>query len=344
MNKVFREDAMHLIERIDLSPLEGKTVLVTGATGLIGKGIVFALQTWNEQRAKREIGILALVRDQEKAIRQLGEENLGLRYLVGDVCQVEIPDGAADYILHTAGQTSSLAFIQNPVETIQVTLDGTRNLLEYARRNPVKRFVFLSTMEVYGNPTTEEKIDEAHFSTLDSMDVRSCYPLSKRMCENLCVSYCSEYQVPAVVLRLTQTFGPGVRYEDRRVFAEFARCAIEKKDIILKTEGATKRQYLYTADAVRAMLTVLLRGENGQVYNVANQSSYCSIREMAELVAREIAHNEIAVRVELDDIRKYGYAPTLYMNLDTAKIEGLGWQADYDLKQMFERTIETMIR
>ena len=134
------------------------------------------------------------------------------------------------------------------------------------------------------------------------MKVRTSYPESKRMCESLCTAYASQYSVPVKVLRLTQTFGPGVRYDDGRVFAEFARCAIERRNIVLHTDGATRRSYLYTADAVSAILTVLLKGIAGEAYNAANEATFCSIREMAQLVCSECAGGKIGVEIQLEEI------------------------------------------
>ncbi len=175
------------------------------------------------------------------------------------------------------------------------------------------------------------------------MQPRSCYPESKRLCEVLCASWQKEYGVPVRVLRLTQTFGPGVRYDDGRVFAEFARCVIEGRDIVLKTEGLTCRSYLYTADAVSAILTVLLRGSDGEAYNAANEETYCSIREMADLAARECAEGKIKVRIEADkDPSVFGYAPTLHMNLDTSKLRALGWHPSCGLAESYRRMIKSM--
>lgn len=132
------------------------------------------------------------------------------------------------------------------------------------------------------------------------MSVRACYPESKRMCENLCACYMKEYGVPVNIVRLTQTFGPGVEYDDGRIFAELARCVIEKRDIVLHTKGETKRNYLFTKDAVNAIITVLLHGENGQAYNAANEETYCSILEMANMVAKKCGKGDIKVKIELE--------------------------------------------
>lgn len=203
--------------------------------------------------------------------------------------------------------------------------------------------LYLSSMEVYGAPLTDKLIPETQGCTLDSMTVRSCYPIAKRLCENLCASYASEYGVPGKAIRLAQTFGPGVSMNDGRVFAEFARDAIHGSDIELQTAGTSKRMYLYTADAVTAILTVLLSGKIGEAYNAANSETYCSIVEMAQLVVHEIAHDSIKVHVpmiKLDADSKF--SPPHHLNLDTSKIYKLGWRPSVGLREMYLRMMATM--
>lgn len=312
-----------------------KRVLVSGATGLIGQEIVKFLLRENEH-------VIALVRNIERAESMFGKPTRNLEYIIGDICDIKPQKMDVDYIIHGASQTSSRAFIDEPIETITTALYGTKNMLEFARINNVKGFVYLSSMEVYGSPLNDLKIDEKHETNLDTMKVRSCYPESKRMCESLCVSYYSEFGVPAKVVRLTQTFGPGVKYNDGRVFAEFARCAIERRNIVLKTKGETKRSYLYTEDAVSAILAVLYNGIPGEAYNAANEATYCSIDEMAKMVADRFGDNSVKVLIEETDAEKLGYAPVLHMNLDTAKLCNLGWKAKFDLESMFKNMIEDM--
>jgi nucleoside-diphosphate-sugar epimerase len=312
--------------------LKNKTILVTGATGLIGKAIVFRLLAIGAN-------VVVLVRDRQKAERLFGDN---VQYIVSDITSFEVKEMNLDYIIHGASNTSSKAFIENPVEVSFTALDGTRRVLELAKLCKIQGLVYLSSMEVYGTPTTDDKVFEDSSTSLDSMKVRSAYPESKRMCECLCSSYASEYDVPAKVVRLTQTFGPGVQYDDGRVFAQFARCAIEEKDIILHTKGETKRNYLYTEDAVDAILTVLLKGKVGEAYNAANEDTYCSIYEMANLVAKECSEGCINVLVEEQDVSKFGYAPTLHMNLNTRKLRDLGWKPSTDLKNMFTNMISDM--
>lgn len=324
--------------------LDGKTVLITGATGLIGLTLVNALLRYGTGR-ENPPKVLAFVRNREKAekiFRDIHEEQLKLLY--GDIRNPIATEAPIDYIIHAASVTASKAFVSQPVETIRTAIDGTVNVLELAREKKVRSFVYLSSMEVYGAPETDEKITEDHGTNLNTMSVRSSYPEGKRMCEALCTAYFAQYGVPAKVVRLTQTFGPGVAYNDGRVFAEFARCAIEKRNIVLHTKGETKRSYLYTEDAAAAILTVLLKGENGQAYNAANEESYCSIWEMAQFVAKECANGEIGVDIQIEDENKFGYAPALRMNLDTQKLRNLGWHAKVGFRNAFLYMMRNMER
>lgn len=319
--------------------LESKAILVTGATGLIGKALVYTL-LYNTKTTK----IIALVRNAEKANEIFGDSAYRDRisFLVSDIEKAVAISEKIDYIVHAASQTSSKAFVSIPVEIINVSVKGTQNILELAKQKSVQGVVYLSSMEVYGTPESDSKISEDHSTNIKTTDVRSSYSESKRMCETLCTAYASEYGVPVKILRLTQTFGPGVEYNDGRVFADFARCAIENRNIVLHTKGETRRNYLYTADAVSAILTVLIKGVNGNAYNAANESVFCSIYEMASIVADKIACKKIGVVIEETDVAKFGYAPPFKMNLDVSKLRSLGWNASYGIYEMFQRMIFSM--
>lgn len=344
--KIFENDLNTICSAtyIDFNQFNGKTVFITGATGLIGFTLVSVLLHYGEN-TDNPPKVIAFVRNLEKAkkmYRDAPQKNFN--FMVGDVTQRLTIEQPIDYIIHAASRTSSKAFVSEPVETIQTAINGTVNMLDLAKEKNVRSFIYLSSMEVYGSPSTDEKILENHGTNLDTMSVRTSYPESKRMCENISTSYYHEYGVPTKVIRLTQTFGPGVSYDDNRVFAEFMRCAIEKRDIILHTSGETKRSYLYTADAATAIFTVLLNGKNGEAYNAANENTYCSIYEMAELVANTCANGEIAVKFDIEDESKFGYAPTLKMNLDTHKLKALGWKANENLLDMFLALYQTILK
>lgn len=322
---------------MDYSVFKNKRILITGATGLIGKSLTRKLLQCGAK-------IIALVRDEKSAraiFADISDE--GIEYLESDVTTVKAVDVGADYIIHGASITSSRAFINEPADVIMCSVKGAENLLEFARVNKVKGFVYLSTMEVYGTPDSDEKITETHASNLNTMSPRSGYPESKRLCECLCASYAAQYAVPAKVVRLTQTFGSGVSYQDTRVFAEFARCILEERDIILKTKGETKRNYLFTEDAAEAILTVLVKGDVGEAYNAANEDTYCSIYQMAQFVADRFGQGKVKVKIEeCGDASHLGFAPVLKMNLDCSKLKALGWQPKTGLEKAFESMIDHM--
>ena len=249
-------------------------------------------------------------------------------------------DEKVDYIVHLASPTSSKYFTEKPVDTMLANIEGCKDLLNWAKAHSVKKYVGLSTMEVYGFPEKGHKVVESELGSFETMNARNSYPVAKIACEALCNSYFAQYGVPTVILRATQTFGPGVKYDDGRVFAQFMRCAVEKKDIVLKSAGLTERPYLYTADAVSAILVALLRAEPGQAYTVANPDTYCSIKEMAQMVADEVADGEIKVVFDIaDDIEKLGYAKTLYMDLDITKMVDIGWKPEVGIKDMYKRMV-----
>lgn len=347
-SSVYQEDLEYISRAgcIDWKRLKRKTIFVTGGTGLIGSTVINGL-LYADKKFDFGLQVIALVRNLKKAKEQFRPYYWGdaLKFMEGTVENLPPVQNSVDYIIHGASPTASLYFIHHPVETIQTAVQGTKNILEMAKAHKVESIVYLSSMEVYGAPLTDELIPETRGCTLDSLAVRSCYPIAKRLCESLCAGYDSEYDVPAMVIRLAQTFGPGVSMNDDRVFAEFARSAIHSIDIELQTFGTSKRMYLYTADAVTAILTVLLSGKQGESYNAANPETYCSIVEMARLVAREIAQGDIHVHVPSTVLEGNSkFPPPHHLNLDVRKIKDLGWMPSIDLKGMYLRMMACMIK
>lgn len=305
--------------------LRGKSVLITGATGLIGHALTGALLYANEKR-KLGMSVLALVRDEARARRRFaGFAGLDapLRLLAGTVEDLPEAEGPVDYIVHGANQTVSRAFVAQPVETIRTALEGTKNVLELARVKACSGMVYLSSLEMYGHPPRGRKVKEEDAGVLSPLDVRNSYPISKLQCENLVCAYAGEYSVPASIVRLTQTIGPCPNYNDERFFAEIGRCVREKRDIVLRTKCESERPYLYAADAASAVLTVLLKGRPGQAYNAADESSYCSLAEMARRIAEM---SGVQARFEQRNEREYGYPAPLFLDLDTSRLRALGWE------------------
>lgn len=326
-------------EQIPWEFLRNKTILVTGATGLIGSTLIKALIYVSEKKLLN-ITVIGIYRNQKKLEAVYRGFNLkSTIFIKGDILNFPKINNDVNYVVHTANPTSSKYFVSHPVETIDTAFNGTLNTLNFAKSKNVNSFVYLSSMEIYGTPLKGTKIYEDNAGCFDSRKIRNCYPLSKQLCENLCNSFAMEHGLNVKNIRLTQTFGPGVEINDRRIFAEIARCAIREEDIILKTKGETERSYLYTIDAVVGILLVLLCGDKGQTYNIANEKSYCSIYNMAKMIGNIYG---IRVKINEGDISQMGYADTLYMDLDTSKIRQLGWKAKYELPEMFKRMIYVM--
>ena len=312
--------------------LTDRYVFMTGATGLIGTALC-------KELVRRGAHVVAFVRNPEKAAAKLPRE---VEVLVGDMMKPISYEGRVDYIIHAASETASKAFVDRPVEVIEETLAGARNVLSFARQKSVKGMVFLSTMEVYGL-TDSEDVKETDYAALDPMSPRNCYPEAKRLVECLCASEAKEYGLPIRVARLTQTFGAGVTKGDKRVFAQFAEAAAAGHDIILKSEGKTARCYCAIEDAVSAILTILVKGENGVAYNVANPETFCTIREMAEMVANEFSDGRSKVVIDTKDAAACGYLPPFRMRLNVDRLKALGWRPRSGLREMFEHLINGFV-
>lgn len=344
---ILQED-LDLIAQTDLpwNRLKNRSILITGATGLVGSQLVRALLAANRLNGCN-IRILALVRSAEKAKRVFGSlmDCPELELVYGDVTAPIQTEADIDYIVHLASQTASKEFVTHPVETIDTSFLGTKHILELARQKQSCSVVYVSSMEVYGNPYwNNRRTQEGELGFIDNLKIRSCYSEGKRICECLCACYMAEYGVPVKIARLAQTFGAGVSSKETRVFAQFARSAMEGHDIVLHTKGLSVGNYCYTADAVCGLLTILLDGKDGEAYNVVSEETTMRIAEMAQLVADRIAGGRIQVVFDIpEDSLLYGYAPDVELRLSGKKLMELGWKPRIapNLETMYRRMISS---
>lgn len=334
---VLQED-LDYISRYHLpyEQLKGSTVLVTGATGLIGSLLVRSLL------AIGDIKVLAFVRNEEKA-RSIFSDNQDLRFVVGDIAEKIEIDDTVDYIFHCASVTTSKVMIEKPVETLLTSVEGTKNILELAREKNSKSVVYISSMEMYGVfENLSHEVKENDLGYIDPLEVRSNYPESKRLCENMCMAYLSEYSVPVKIARLAQTFGAGILPGENRVFAQFARSAMNGENIVLHTKGLSEGNYCYTRDCMTGLLTILLKGKNGEAYNVSNPASHTTIADMANMVTKKIAGGKIKVVFDIPDSNSFGYAADTKMKLNSDKLQSLGWKPEVGLEEAYRRMISSM--
>ena len=336
MNQILKEDINNFVFSFELSEfLNGSKILVTGATGLIGSTLVRCLLALN-----KGIQITCPIRNLKKAKAIYGDDVQSIRFIECDL--VEYLNSLTEkddykYIVHCASPTVGRYMTEHPVETYMLAIDSTRAILEYARKKQTD-IVYVSSLEYYGQNFDDTLITEDMQGYVNNTDPRSSYPLGKRAAEYLCAAYAKQFDVNAKVARLTQTFGAGVSVDDNRVFAQLARSVIEGTNIVMHTKGESAKPYCYTTDCVSAILYILIRGEKGEAYNVANEETYISIKDMADFLC---AHFNPQLKVVVEEHPEMGYAPVTKLNLSTEKLKSLGWSPRYGLYDMFDRLIKS---
>lgn len=344
-NPVVMEDINNIIaaKSIDWDRFRGKKIAVTGATGLIGRLTVLSLLA-ADRAYGLDLEVLAVVRNREKAEKLFAGLDRQPQLVVTDILAPMPKETRADFLIHGASITASKMMVEQPVETITTTIDGTRNMMEFAARCQMEGAVYLSSMEAYGTvPDGCGEVREADLGYIDPLNVRSSYSEGKRMAECLCASYASEYGVPVKIARLAATFGAGIDPGENRVFAQFARSVLGGEDIVLHTKGEKANCYCYTTDAVSGLLTLLLEGEAGQAYNIANMETFCSIREMAEIFIDAGKKKESRLVFDIpEDAASLGYAPTSVMKLNSEKMMQLGWKPQVNMSSMASRLMQSM--
>ena len=319
--------------------LEGKTILVTGATGMLASYVTWLLLYLHEH-AGINVSVVALCRNRQKAEQYFGsyEGKPYFHLLIQDVCEPIAYEGKMDYIFHLAGNASPYFINSDPVGIMKCNLLGTMNVLEYARDCQTKKVIFASTREVYGKNEEAERMDEQAFGTLDPLDDRSCYPESKRAAETLLKSYYLQYGVNFNAIRIAHSYGPTMTLEnDGRVMADLMGDVVAGRDIVLKSSGEAIRAFLYLTDAVVGMFTILFHGETAKAYNLANETEPISIKDLAHMMAA--LREDKNIQVVVSEGGQKGYCAYRRTALDTSAIEQLGWKPMVSLKEGINRLI-----
>lgn len=345
-NIIIKED-LEVIYKSDInwSKFHNATILITGANGFLPAYIVESLLYLNVIDSKNNVKVIALVRSMENARERFVEylDDNNLEFLVQDVSETITIESNIDYIIHAASQASPKFYGTDPVGTLKANVLGTINLLDFARQKQIKSFLFFSSGEVYGELKPDQiPIDENTFGYLNPINVRACYAESKRMGENICVSYFHQYNVPTKIIRPFHTYGPKMKLDDGRVYADFVSNILNNTDISMNSDGSASRAFCYLRDATIGFLMVLLEGDNGEAYNVGNSNEEYSILNLAEILIKFYPKKNLKViRKFSENNINYLKSPLIRNSPNISKIKQLGWFPQVSVEEGFKRTIES---
>lgn len=324
--------------------LKDKSLMLSGATGLLGSFLVDVILNKN---AKENLNctVYALGRNEEKAKVRFGKyaNDSHLVFIPYDVKYPLLREdiGTVDYVLHLASNTHPKLYATDPIGTIETNIIGLKNLLDFAVDHGSSRFVFASSNEVYGeNRSDTELFDEEYCGYINCNTLRAGYPESKRCGEALCQAYRVQKNLDVCIARLTRSYGPTMQMTDTKAVSQFIKKAIDGEDIVLKSEGTQYYSYTYMADAISGLLYILLEGENGEAYNIADVSGDITLRDLAAYIA-ESCDRKVVFELP-DSVEKSGYSKATKARLDGGKLQLLGWKPRYDIKNGIGRTIKIL--
>lgn len=332
---LYQEDIRNVLSSVNPSRLEGKSFLITGATGLLGTHLIDVLMALGTVR------VTAVGRSREKAEERMGEHfgNPLFSFIRQDV-RDPFPDGLKpDYIIPAASNTHPLAYSRFPIETLLINLKGAEHALELASRCDAA-VLYPSTVEVYGNAADDRAFTEDSNGRLDLSNSRSCYTESKRSCEALCQSYMAEKGVKVKIARLSRVFGPTMLPSDSKASSQFIGKAVAGEDIVLKSRGEQLFSYTYASDAVAAMLKILLDGESGSAYNISNSDCDIRLKEFAALCAGAVGRKVVFDLPSESEARGFSIASRAV--LDNSRLLSLGFRPMYGIRDAVERTIRIL--
>ncbi len=328
----YQQDICQILSKMDLTAMEGCSVLVTGATGLIGGTVTDLLMQ------QGNVEVYAMGRNEQRAKSRFAVFGDAGRFhfVKADVTQPLAGDTCYDYIIHAASNASPNFFQQQPVEVIKSNINGVEHLMEYGRLHQMKRLLYVSSGEIYGEGTGGI-FTESDSGYVDCATPRACYPSSKRAAETLCVAYAAEYDVDVVIGRPCHTYGPYFTESDNRVYAQFIRNVLAGEDIVMKSAGLQYRSWLYVVDCAAALLMLLVKGVCGEAYNIADESSNITIRQLAELLAAA-GGRKVVMAAE----NNQNTTPITKAVFSTDKLRALGWQPQWGIADGLRHTLEAL--
>ena len=315
--------------------LDGKNILITGATGLIGSCLVDVLM----HRPDQDFQLYAMGRSRVRAERLFAEYNNrdNFHFIQQDITLPLKTEIKFHYVIAAASGANPIAYSTDPVGTMKTNFIGVDNLFQYGIKHGLEKFVYVSSGDVYGEGDGRI-FTEDYSGYVNPLHLRSCYTSGKRATETLCVSYASQYGLDVSIARPCHTFGPHFTESDSRVYAQFIRDAVRNDKIVMKSTGEQFRSWCYVVDCASAILYILLKGGSGEAYNIADDNGNITIRQLAEMIA---AAEKKQVVIELpSDVEKRGYNVVSKSIFSTIKTKSLGWNTSGNLQNKILTTIE----
>ena len=343
-DSIIWDDMKYIYNNIsNVNILKNKSVLVTGASGMLASYIIYFLSYLNIEK-QFNIKIYALVRNKKKALERFkGIDNKDFFvYINQDVCDYFSVSQKVNYIVHAAGNASPRHIINDPVGIIRANTIGTMRVLEYAQNSGVEKILYTSTREIYGKVENKEYITENDMGINYIDEIRACYPESKRVAETILKSYYYQYKIPYVTARIVHVYGPGMPIEnDGRIMSDLIGDVVNNKNIILKSDGTADRAFCYIADAIVGLMILLINGKNSESYNLSNESEPYKISEVAQMLIDLFPEKKLSVIYDISDKTGQGYSKIGRIKLNTDKLQALGWCPHISLREGLKRTVDS---
>jgi nucleoside-diphosphate-sugar epimerase len=339
-NQIITEDLARIAaEPVDWEALRGKRVLISGVNGLIASYVARMLFYLNDEM-DMQISLYGIARNKEKTQKKWGDilDRPDFHVLYQDVTAPLEADGLSfDYMLHAASQTGPKQFVEDPVGTAMGNLLGAYNLLEYAREHGTSKFMLLSTREIYGKGE-HDFVTEEQYGVTDPTSVRSCYPESKRMAENLCADYRQQYGIDCKIVRIAHTYGPGMILGDGRVVGDFLYNVVHHQDIVMNSDGSGTLALTYIGDVIAGIFYGFLNFKDF-VYNVSNSEETVTVRQLAELLCGQFSEYGIRLVMNIPEQKSSGYLSYKLGFLKSDKAMAEGWSPKVSLRDGMSRTV-----
>ncbi|MDR3466450.1 MAG: NAD-dependent epimerase/dehydratase family protein [Xanthobacteraceae bacterium] len=341
---ILYDDVTAIVEGLgpDAQRFAGKTVLLAGGAGFLGRHFIAVFRRLNKDVLSTPCKILSVdnyITGQQLELYESGHHDPNVTDVWADVSAPLPVRHDVHFIIHAAGVASPAYYMKYPLETIESAVQGTKNLLELARKNPaIEGFLFFSSSEIYGDPDPKAiPTPETYHGNVSSVGPRACYDESKRLGETISTIYQQQFNVPVTIVRPFNVFGPGMRHDDRRVIPMFTYEALNGRAIPVHGDGRQTRTFTYITDAISGFFKTLLKGRPGEAYNIGNSNDEVSMTDLAKMYS-SVIHGSTVRNIPYPSTYPAGEPQRRCPDL-TKAAEHLGYASQIDLQTGLARFV-----